>query len=431
LEKRDTLILGAGMTGLAAGWASGHPVFEALESPGGICSSYYVRPGGSERLAEQPADEESYRFELGGGHWIFGGDPIVLGMIGRLTEVRSYGRHSGIYFPGEDRYVPYPIQDHLHALEPETATKALDEMLHPGSARATMKEWLASSFGPTLCERFFFPFHQAYTAGLHASVAPQDAYKSPVDRDRVVLGASGPPPPTGYNTRFLYPRGGLDGLARGLAARCDVHYGRKVEKIDALRREVGFSDGTELGYGRLLSTLPLDRMMGLTGLAVDDEPDPSTSVLVLNVGARRGERCPDHHWLYVPSSRSGFHRVGFYSNVDRSFLPSSSRKSGDRVSLYIERTHIGSLSDAGVAEYGREVVRELQDWGYIGEVEAVDPTWIDVAYTWSWPGSGWREQALVRLDAHGIHQVGRYGRWIFQGIADSIRDGLFAGAACR
>jgi hypothetical protein len=27
--------------------------------------------------------------------------------------------------------------------------------------------------------------------------------------------------------------------------------------------------------------------------------------------------------------------------------------------------------------------------------------------------------------------VGRYGRWIFQGIADSLRDGLFVGAALR
>jgi len=39
------MILGAGMTGLAAGRASGFPVYEAEETPGGICSSYYVRPG--------------------------------------------------------------------------------------------------------------------------------------------------------------------------------------------------------------------------------------------------------------------------------------------------------------------------------------------------------------------------------------------------
>ena len=40
-----TIILGGGMTGLAAGMTSGGPVYEASNAPGGICSSYYVRPG--------------------------------------------------------------------------------------------------------------------------------------------------------------------------------------------------------------------------------------------------------------------------------------------------------------------------------------------------------------------------------------------------
>ena len=35
------------------------------------------------------------------------------------------------------------------------------------------------------------------------------------------------------------------------------------------------------------------------------------------------------------------------------------------------------------------------------------------------------------MEEHGIYQVGRYGRWIFQGIADSIKDGFFAGASFK
>ncbi len=44
-------ILGGGITGLSAGIASGLPVFEAVDTPGGICSSYYVRSGSKERLS--------------------------------------------------------------------------------------------------------------------------------------------------------------------------------------------------------------------------------------------------------------------------------------------------------------------------------------------------------------------------------------------
>ena len=76
-------------------------------------------------------------------------------------------------------------------------------------------------------------------------------------------------------------------------------------------------------------------------------------------------------------------------------------------------------------------MKELQAWDWIGEVDVLDPTWIEVAYTWSWAGSPWRQQALSVLEQHDICQVGRYGRWVFQGIADSIRDGLMVGAGLR
>ena len=57
-------IVGGGITGLAAGLSSGRPVLEAAPEPGGICSSYYVRPGDRERLAQAPADGAEVRGEV-------------------------------------------------------------------------------------------------------------------------------------------------------------------------------------------------------------------------------------------------------------------------------------------------------------------------------------------------------------------------------
>ncbi len=54
-----------------------------------------------------------------------------------------------------------------------------------------------------------------------------------------------------------------------------------------------------------------------------------------------------------------------------------------------------------------------------------------MAYTWNRPNSGWMDQAFKKLEAYGIYQVGRYARWSFQGIADSIRDGFYAGTSFR
>jgi protoporphyrinogen oxidase len=160
-------ILGGGMTGLAAGWASGLPVYEAEAAPGGICSSYYLRPGTQERLAQSPPDQEAYRFEIGGGHWIFGGDPAVLRLIRTLAPATAYERKSSVFFPDQNLYVPYPLQNHLGRLGKELRTRALVEILTtPKGKFRTMADWLVQSFGPTLTESFFGPFHELYTAGL-------------------------------------------------------------------------------------------------------------------------------------------------------------------------------------------------------------------------------------------------------------------------
>ena len=421
------------MTGLAAGVASGLPVYEAIETPGGICSSYYVRPGEGQRLATAPSDGEAYRFEVGGGHWIFGGDPTVVQFMKNLVPLKSYHRKSSVYFREQNLYVPYPLQNFLRYLDPAIASQALAEMAQPAPPFRTMKEWLRASFGPTLCDLFFDPFHNLYTAGLYEKIAPQDAYKSPVNLAQAIQGALQETTAVGYNVTFLYPVEGLNTLAQRMAEQCKLHYGKRVVKIDGPGREVYFADGSSAGYETLISTLPLNRMMELTGLVGEAVPDPYTSVLVLNIGAVRGAACPEDQWLYNPDAASGFHRVGFYSNVDRSFLPQSAQATGDRVSIYVERAYVGGNkpTEAEIARYAEAVVKELQDWNYIGTTEVVDPTWIDVAYTWALPGSRWRQQAMRTLEAEGIYPIGRYARWVFQGIADSIRDGFYAGASLK
>ena len=423
------------MTGLAAGLVSGQPVFEKQSYAGGICSSYYVRPHTTERLHSAPADGDAYRFEIGGGHWLFGGDPLVLQFIRRTTAVRRYERRSSVFFSRNDRMVSYPIQNHLAALGSDVANRALAEM-RDGDRRngpdGTMAEQHLRVFGSTLYGMFFRPFNERYSAGLYSRISPQDQHKSPVDLALAARGASGSTKAVGYNTTYLYPVDGLDALARGIANRVDVRYGLEAVRIDLDARVVHFDEGSEVPFDRLISTLPLNTMLRLTNASLPCEDDPYTSVLVLNIGAVKGRRCPDDHWLYVPDAESEFHRVGFYSAVDSSFLPTRSRERGGRVGIYVEKAFVGwepRPSAEACRAYSEAVVREFQAWGFIEDVEVVDPTWIDVAYTWTWPGSTWRKDALTWLDDHGVSQVGRYGRWVFQGIADSIRDGFIAGGS--
>ena len=225
----NTLILGAGITGLSAGIATGARIYEAGKFPGGICASYYADARGKKSYSA--VEEEAYRFELGGGHWIFGADEKIQAFIKGLVPAKSYERNSAVYFPDRDLYVPYPIQNHLSYLPADIRESAIAEILDskPGNAD-TLKVWLEASFDRTLCELFFFPFHELYTTGLYSKIAPQDNFKTPVNKELLIKGAKEKTPAVGYNATFIYPRDGLDALIRNMEARTCVNFGKRQKR---------------------------------------------------------------------------------------------------------------------------------------------------------------------------------------------------------
>lgn len=363
-----TVILGAGISGLAAAYKTGGTVYEAMATPGGICLSYYV---------------SGYRFENGGGHWIFGVDKQAERFIKKFVECKRYKRDAGVYF---NKIYPYPIQNHFK------------KPIGVGPI-GTMQHDLLNRFGDKLSRLFFFPFNEKYTASLYDKIAPQDPQKNPKDTQ-------------GYNAEFIYPENGLDDLINTIAREADIRYKKRAIKIDPDKKIVYFTDGGSVKYDRLICTLPLNKTCELLrhpwtpGLVYN-------STQVLNIGATPGRNLPKEHWLYVPHCKSGFHRVGFYTNVDYSFAPKN------RVALYVEWAALERK-----ALSFQEAIKELKDWGWIKKVETIDTSFIDIAYTWTLPNSEEKERLLSMVEDCGIEQIGRYGRWHFQGIAESIKEGL-------
>ena len=432
MQSEKYTVLGAGISGLSAGLSLGARIFEKESVPGGVCRSYYVGRQGERSFARH--DAESYRFEYGGGHWIFGADPIVRKFLDSLSDMGEHSRDSNIYLPDLRLTVPYPIQNSIGYLPKKIRANVLKEILirkgSPLKDSTSLKAWLLSAFGESLCREFFFPFHELYTAGAYGRIAPQDGFKTPINYDLIIKGAKREKDQAGvgYNAVFVYPKKGLDAVINKMAGRCRVDYDKEVVRIDVNRRKLFFRDGSSVKYNTLVSTLPLDKMVKMAALTVG-RPDPYTSVLVINVGAKKGVKCPGCHWQYVPASKAGFHRVGFYSNVDNSFLPRSAARKNDRVSVYVEKAYPGgkALAAKDIRSVSGYVAKELVRLKYILEPEIIDPTWVPTAYTWRYPGSGWREAAVNILRKNNIYQIGRYGKWKFQGIAESIYDGLNIG----
>jgi len=357
------LVLGAGITGLTAGYKLCCPVYEASDKPGGICRTYR---------------KNGYTFEVGGGHWIFGKGRAI-DMMGVFCDLKEYKRNAGIYI---NKTIPYPIQTFLDAPEPH--------------CEWSMKGWMENKFGKEACKMFFHPFNEKYTAGMYDLIYQDDPIKSPEAKDK------------GYNDTFCYPVQGLDHMIDGLASNCDLKLNKRATRVDIKDKKVIFQDGTVAYYDRLISTIPLDELLRMCGFK--DFDLPYTSTCVLNIGAERGANCPNEHWLYIPFCKSGFHRVGFYSNVDKSFAPEG------KVSIYVEYAYKGDPSPS-------DAITEIREWGWIGDVDYSNYNDIKHAYTWVGPGTH-RDIYLESLKAIGIESIGRYGKWRFQGIAQSVEDGL-------
>ena len=259
------------MTGLAAGITSGFQIFEKENIAGGISSSYYIDLDGKKSYTDIERNEEAYRFDIGGGHWIFGAGEEIKKFMSEFVSLKNYSRRSSVFFKDTESYIPYPIQNQLRYMKNEVIMKCLSELNKQKENFTTMKEWLEQTFGLTLCKLFFFPFHELYTAGLYETIAHEDSYKSPVDLPTIIQGSKEKVFSVGYNSTFAYPAEGLGALAQQISEKCNIMFNMKANKIDTRKKEVYFDNGLVVSYNKLISTLPLNKIIEISGITCNSK----------------------------------------------------------------------------------------------------------------------------------------------------------------
>lgn len=357
---------------MAAGIKTGLPIYEASDHSGGICTTYV---------------KDGFQFSHGGPHFLFGKGK-GLEYIKTLVDVNEYERRAGVYY---NHTFPYPFQTSAEKEDP----------VSPGS----LKSWLRDKFSRESCNLFFNPFNKKYTAGLYDEVIQADEFKSP------------PAGSQGFVATFGDPVGWLSALVEKMSEKCDIHYNMQAVSVNPDEHKVTFRDGSIKKYEKLISTIPLGQLLWMCGKR--DIELPYTSVLVLNIGAEPDVNTPNEHWLYVPFCKTGFHRICFYSNVNKSKAPEG------KVGLAVEIAFLPDFTyeDFDIPFIIDQVVKELQAWRFIGDVITVDPTYVRTAYTWLRKKED-REEALAWLKERDIISTGRYGSWKFQGMIQSIEDGF-------
>ncbi|HEY8073579.1 MAG TPA: FAD-dependent oxidoreductase, partial [Labilithrix sp.] len=331
MEKVRTLVVGAGVTGLATAAAlsargdDDYLVLEADSAIGGYCKT--IR-------------KEGFVWDYSGHFFHFKHPEIEAWLRERMPGQRVLTVTKKSFIDYQRTIVDFPFQKNIHQLEKQDFVDCLYDLYFAKEAHTkeeSFQEMLYARFGRSICEKFLIPYNEKLYA-TDLGMLDKDAmgrFFPHANLGDIVRNMKVPDNAT-YNATFTYPEGGAIEYVNAIASavrKGGIALSESLVAID-LGRRVARTNKREIGYERLVSSAPFHHLLGLAGLATDDTIWSWNKVLVFNLGFdKKGKR--DVHWMYYPDRDVVFYRVGFYDNIFDT----------DRSSLYVE---IGFGRDAAI-----------------------------------------------------------------------------------
>ena len=412
-------ILGAGLTGLSAGLASqragiGYRLFERDAEAGGLART---------------REEAGYRFDRT-GHLLHLRDQSLkdevqswlgkdFGVIERRSKVWSHGV-----------YTDYPFQANTFGLPAEVAYECVlgfvraREQGHSEPA-SNFEAYCLKHFGSGISNHFMLPYNSRLWGVPAREITPLwcDRFVPIPTLEDVIAGAVGKRTRAlGYNQEFIYPTRGIGALTRALAVQLgEIDLATAPLSIKLAEKRLIFADFT-LSYDRLVSTIPLDRLLELCAPLPSEVARAAsalrcTHLYYLDLALRTPTR-HDWHWVYVPEERYPFYRVGCYSNFSEQMAPPGAS------SLYVELVD-RDTPDLALLLPG--VIAGLVELGAIGgpsDVAFARLRRIDHAYViFDHHYQAATDLVHDYLAQHGVTSTGRYGQWTYSSMEDALLSG--------
>ena len=415
-EKINTLIIGAGVSGLSAAYflKTDYKVLEANSYAGGLCASFY---------------ENGFTFDCS-GHFIHIKDEKIKNLVAKLTGgIDAVTRNAEIYLHG--RFIPYPFQANLYYLDLKTKKECVNGVLkrenkEPSTSMPFIK-WSNLMFGKGITKYFMGPYNQKlWSYDLNKMTAEWSGPFVPKpDAQEIARSAFAKNKKQyGYNSVFYYPKtGGCQALINGLLKKVKPEYNSKTVKIDAENKIVKTQNGSQYKYSKLISTQPLNALINqISGVPANIKLQSKkllcNTVRCINIGVKSDKGIPavlkGKHWVYMPEDKFSFYRIGVYSNVNK-----KSALEGC-YSFYVEYSSMN-----GKYKNVENVIEDLVKAGFIRKTDKISAlNIVDM------PGyvifDKNRSAALKSvnefLNKRCIYSIGRYGAWEYSFIEKNIKD---------
>lgn len=423
----QVIIIGAGLTGLSAGFHArirglDYQIFEKESRVGGLCRTI---------------KKDGFLLDCS-GHLLYFRNPYCRRLVKNLLgpDLSSHKRSAFIYTHGV--FVPYPFQVNLHRLPAKVIEECLLGFVRayyenedlPSSSYRTFHDWIMAKLGKGIGKHFMFPYNtKSWT------VPPKDLtcdwlarYVPRPSLEDVFSGSfSESKKDFGYNSCFYYPRKkGIQALSDALAERTPGYVlNEELIGVHLQDRRVEFASGRKVEYEKLISTVPLKMLVRILKGRVPSEVTRAaeklkhTSLLVVNL-AVRGEEATSRHWVYLPEVKYQAYRIGCYSNISKDLAPAGTRSYYVEISYRRDRP----LNREQVVQ---RTIDDLCDMGFVGRKRDVlfsDVVDVECAYViYDRNHSRARRTILTYLERNGIFSIGRYGGWEYSGMEEAIEHG--------
>ncbi len=455
-------ILGAGPTGIGAAWRlsqysssnnnrdSGAGPFQPF-----LLIDESTVPGGR---AASITTAEGFTFDYG-GHVLF---PHLeyAEFIELLDQVISEWHWStpvrGVWLA--NRFVPTPVQRNIHRLPLPALAECLWGLMRRSpaemkEAEPSLQQYLEGQFGEPLTRHVMAPLNRKMWA--HDPRALGSAWSShrsgskeknipDVQVRTVVRNLLLNRDDAGWteSTTVRYPlKGGVGAIWERVFALLPAgcrRLGSRVTRVDAGMKKLYFSDGSTIHYDRLVSSIPLDHLLGMM-LEQPELQRRSTEFRAAKVqlfgfglNGAMPEMLRNVHAVNIPDPNVPFWRVNFPAN----FSPGNVPDPENTWSVLCE----SSFSRESDARYQPDQIESaLRQIGFLrpsNKVVSVFTSGLEHGYPVPFAGRDkLLDQVQGQLERLEIYSRGRFGGWRYevsnqdhafmQGVevADRLRDG--------
>jgi protoporphyrinogen oxidase len=339
------------------------------------------------------------------------------------------------YYQGH--WIDHPAQSNLYQVPEPLRSRCLTSFLDARAQDAVEQSpptnyeaWIRRAFGRVFADTFPAVYTRKYwtrePADLGIDWIGKRVYYPKLED--VTAGAKGPLGRSTYwVNRWRYPsRRGFFNYTHRLAEGARIEYGKKLTFVNFKKRLLGFEDGTQTNYDRLVSTLPLPVLIQS---AEDAPPDVreaasmlmATRLLLVRVAANHSS-VRKEPWLYVYDDDKISTRVSIQEN----FSPNNAPQGKTALSVEVCGSDFKPLPtdrDSVIEQVQGELIEMglLEGRGAVHSVSVRFCPWGQVIYDHN------RRPALECvnkfLESARVIRAGRYSQWGYMMTHDCVLRG--------